>query len=66
MDILPSVSGIPLATLESHIEWLQLGGEPVPVLDLEGLLRTKQGRRPKDQAEAQVLRAALERLGLKP
>jgi hypothetical protein len=66
VDILPSVSGIPFATLESHIEWLQLGGEQVPVLDLEGLLLTKQGLRPKDQADAQVLRAALERLGRKP
>lgn len=66
VDILPSVSGIPFAALESHIEWLQLGGEPVPVLDLEGLLMTKQGLRPKDQADAQILRGALEQLGRKP
>jgi hypothetical protein len=66
VDVLPSVAGIPFAALESHIEWLQLGGEPVPVLDLDGLLMTKQGLRPKDQADAQVLRAALERLGREP
>lgn len=66
VDVLPSVSGIPFSALESHIEWLLLGGEPVPVLNLEGLLMTKQGLRPKDQADAQVLRAALERLKREP
>jgi hypothetical protein len=48
--------------LEGHISWLELEGERVPVLDLEGLLKTKQGLRPKDQADADVLRAALQRL----
>jgi hypothetical protein len=32
---------------------------PVPVLGLEGLLKTKQGLRPKDQADAVVLRRAI-------
>jgi hypothetical protein len=45
-----------------HIVCLDLGGEQVPVLDLEGLLKTKQGLRPKDQADVAVLRRALEAL----
>lgn len=63
VDILPSVCGIPFAELAPHTEWLELDGEPVPVLDLVGLLKTKQGLRPKDQADAEVLRQAIARLG---
>jgi hypothetical protein len=62
VDILPSVAGIPFAGLKPHIVQLDLNGELVPVLDLEGLLKTKQGLRPKDQADAAVLRRALESL----
>ena len=62
VDILPSVAGIPFAELVPHIVCLDLGGEQVPVLDLEGLLKTKQGLRPKDQADAAVLRRALQAL----
>jgi hypothetical protein len=62
VDILPSVAGIPFAELVPHIVRLDLGGEQVPVLDLEGLLKTKQALRPKDQAHAAVLRRALEAL----
>ena len=62
VDILPSFAGIPFAELAPHIVRLDLGGEWVPVLDLEGLLKTKQGLRPKDQADAAVLRRALQAL----
>jgi hypothetical protein len=62
VDILPSVAGIPFTGLKPHIVQLDLNGELVPVLDLEGLLKTKQGLRPKDQADAAVLRRALEAL----
>lgn len=62
VDILPSVAGIPFAGLKPHIVQLDLNGERVPVLDLEGLLKTKQGLRPKDQADAAVLRRALDAL----
>lgn len=58
--------GIPFAELAQHTEWLDLDGEPVPVLDLVGLLKTKQGLRPKDQADAAVLREAIARLGARP
>ena len=62
IDIMPSVAGISFAELERHIAWLDLDGEAVPVLDLAGLLKTKQGLRPKDQADARILREALRRL----
>lgn len=66
VDVLPSVCGIPFAELERHREWMTLDGERIPVLDLPGLLKTKRGSRPKDQADAAVLRQALARLGIKP
>ncbi len=62
VDILPSVSGIPFSELEGHREWMTLDGERIPVLDLQGLLKTKRGVRPKDQADAAVLVRAIERL----
>lgn len=62
VDVLPSVSGVPFAELERHVKTMDLEDVLVPVLDLQGLLKTKQGPRPKDQADAEVLRRALERL----
>jgi len=59
VDLMPSVSGISFETLAAHAVLLDLDGERVPVLDLAGLLMTKQGNRPKDQADAALLRAAL-------
>lgn len=59
VDILPSVGGISFRELEQHVEWMNFEGESVPVLNLIGLLKTKQGLRPKDQADASVLRQAL-------
>ena len=49
------------ASWEDVITHLEIEGETIPVLDLRGLLATKQGTRPKDQADAAVLRRALER-----
>jgi hypothetical protein len=61
IDLLPSVAGIGFDELRRHITHLEVDGETIPVLDLRGLLATKQGTRPKDQADAAVLRRALER-----
>lgn len=62
VDVMPSVSGVSFAELAQHAEQLVIDGEPIPVLDLQGLLDTKQGSdRPKDQADAALLRAALAR-----
>jgi hypothetical protein len=62
VDVMPSVAGIDFETLARHSTVLDLGGESIPVLDLEGLLMTKQGDRPKDQADAALLRQALDAL----
>ena len=61
VDIMPSVAGIDFATLAKHAVILELEDERVPVLDLEGLLLTKLSDRPKDRADAELLRAALAR-----
>lgn len=62
VDVMPAVAGLSWADLEPHIEHIDLDGQPLRVLDLEGLLRTEEGVRPKDQADAAVIAAALERL----
>jgi hypothetical protein len=62
VDILPSVSGIPFSELARHCEYMTLDGERILVLGLQGLLMTKQGVRPKDQADAAILLRAIERL----
>ena len=67
VDIMPSVAGVPFATLAQHAQQLVIDGEAIPVLDLQGLLDTKQhSERPKDQADAVLLREALARLALPP
>ncbi|TFG85712.1 MAG: hypothetical protein E4H19_08050 [Chromatiales bacterium] len=66
VDVLPSVAGLTWEQMLPHIVTREIDGVPVQLLDLEGLLKTKQGVRPKDQLDASVIRAALERLGRKP
>jgi len=66
VDVLPSVAGLSWAQMEPHVITRDIDGVPVRLLDLEGLLKTKQGVRPKDQLDASIIRAALERLGRKP
>lgn len=63
VDIMPSVAGVSFAILEQHAQQLLIDGEPIRVLDLQGLLDTKQqSQRPKDQADAALLREAIARL----
>jgi hypothetical protein len=62
LDILPSVAGVPFDTLEAHAEWMEVDGIPLRVLDLDGLLLTKQGVRAKDKADREILIEALKRL----
>ena len=45
--------------MQIYIETIDLDGVPLHVLNLEGLLLTKQGARPKDQMDASILRQAL-------
>ena len=66
VDVLPSIAGLTWAQMLPHIITQEIDGVPVRLLDLEGLLKTKQGVRPKDQLDASVIRTTLERLGRKP
>ncbi|HEX3843210.1 MAG TPA: hypothetical protein VHV80_02520 [Steroidobacteraceae bacterium] len=59
IDIMPSVAGHSWEEMQQYIETVDLDGVPLRVLNLEGLLLTKQGGRPKDQMDASILRQAL-------
>jgi hypothetical protein len=59
VDILPSVAGHPWNEMLVYIETIDLDGVPLRVLNLEGLLLTKQGARPKDQLDAMLLQQAI-------
>ena len=62
IDVMPSACGHDWAELRLFVEERVVSGAKIPVLGLEGLLRTKEGARDKDRADASVLRAALDRL----
>ena len=59
VDILPSVGGVPFEELEAHAVTLEISEVCLRVLDLDGLLLTKQGVRPKDIADREILLRAL-------
>lgn len=59
VDILPSVGGVPFEELEAHAVTLEISEGCLRVLDLDGLLLTKQGVRPKDIADREILLRAL-------
>lgn len=63
VDVLPAVAGLSWDQLKPHIVSKEIDGVTLRLLDLQGLLRTKHGVRPKDQMDAVVLRAALAALG---
>lgn len=65
VDVLPSVADLSWEQMVPHIITREIDGVPLRLLDLEGLLKTKQGVRPKDQLDASIIRAALERRGRK-
>jgi predicted nucleotidyltransferase len=62
VDVMPSIAGRSWEEMRAHIQSIDLDGVPIRVLDLEGLLLTKQGVRPKDQMDAAVLRDAIAEL----
>lgn len=62
VDVLPAAAGHGWHELKQHVREIGIDGVNVKVLDLEGLLKTKQGVRPKDQADAEAIRRALELL----
>jgi predicted nucleotidyltransferase len=59
IDIMPSVAGHSWDEMQPYVETIDIDGVPLRVLNLEGLLLTKQGDRPKDQLDASILRQAL-------
>ena len=62
VDVMPSIGGHSWADMVPHITTVDLDGGSIRLLDLAGLLKTKQGLRPKDQMDAAVLSAALEKM----
>jgi len=63
VDVMPSIAGFTWEQMRPHVSSISIDGQSIALLDLPGLLKTKQGRRPKDLLDAAVLRAALEKLG---
>lgn len=61
VDVMPSIAGLSWEEMKSHITSRAIDGITVRLLDLPGLLKTKQGVRPKDQMDAAVIAAALQR-----
>lgn len=59
VDVMPSIAGLGWEEMRQHITTLDLDGARISLLDLPGLLKTKQGVRPKDQMDAAVIAAAL-------
>ena len=59
IDIMPSVAGHSWDEMQQYIETIDVDGVPLRLLNLEGLLLTKQGDRPKDRMDASILRQAL-------
>lgn len=62
VDVLPGAGGHPWDELKAHITEVEIDDVRVKVLDFEGLLKTKQGVRPKDQVDAATIRRAIELL----
>ena len=62
VDILPSAAGHGWDDLKASVTQIDIDDVAVKVLDLEGLLKTKEGLRPKDQLDAAAIRRAIELL----
>lgn len=62
VDVMPSIAGLSWEEMKPHISSMEIDGVPLQLLDLPGLLKTKQGVRPKDQMDAAVIAAALKKL----
>jgi hypothetical protein len=63
VDVLPAAGGRGWDDLKAHVVTVEIEGARVRVLDLEGLLETKRGPRPKDQLDAAWIEGALKALG---
>ena len=63
VDVMPSIAGLTWEEMKGHVTSMKIDDVSIRLLDLPGLLKTKQGARPKDRMDAAVISAALERLG---
>lgn len=59
IDILFAANGETFESLQPHVRMLDMGGVSIPVLDIEGLLKTRTDIREKDRID----KAALIRFG---
>jgi hypothetical protein len=59
VDVMPSVAGHSWEEMQPHVTTINIDDIPVRVLDLPGLLKTKQGARPNDRMDAAVIEAAI-------
>jgi len=55
IDILFAANGETYDSLQEHIRILDLEGVSIPILDIEGLLKTKTAQREKDVIDRQML-----------
>ena len=62
VDVLPAAAGHAWEDLRQHITQVEIDGVRIKVLTLEGLLKTKQIARPKDQADAEAIERAIKLL----
>ncbi|MBL8473749.1 MAG: nucleotidyl transferase AbiEii/AbiGii toxin family protein [Rhodocyclaceae bacterium] len=62
VDVMSRAGGRSWQDLQSKVTLRNIDGVNVPVLNLEGLLLTKQGAQPKDQMDASFIAAAMEAL----
>ena len=66
VDVMPSIAGMSWQDMQPHVVSIAVDDVKIRVLDLPGLLKTKQGVRPKDQMDAAVIAEALRRRDAKP
>ena len=62
VDVMPSIAGLSWQEMQQHVTTMRIDDVPIRLLDLPGLLKTKQGLRPKDQMDAAVISEALKRM----
>ncbi len=62
VDVLPAAAGLRWEDVRPHLTTQRIDDVTIRLLDLPGLLRTKQTGRPRDQADAAVIEAALQRM----
>ena len=59
VDVMPSIAGRSWEEMRRYIQTIDFDGDELQLLNLEGLLLTKQGLRPKDQMDAAMIKDAL-------